>query len=103
MTAANAGRRVVVTGQGVVSSIGTGVESFWTSLTRGACGIGPIKNFETKDLYITIASEVRDFDPRERCPSKPMVLADRYSQFAGAAAIRSPFGEKAMSVMKPRV
>jgi nodulation protein E len=109
MTAANGGRRVVVTGQGVVSSIGTGVDSFWASLRRGACGIGPIKNIDTKDLYITIASEVKDFDPRERCPSKPMMLADRYSQFAGAAAIEAmkmagfngpvPNGHRASSII----
>ena len=61
---------MVVTGQGVVSSIGTGVESFWASMRRGTCGIGPIKNIALQDLYITIAGEVKDFDPRERCPSK---------------------------------
>ncbi len=87
MMGVKGGRRVVVTGQGVVSSIGTGVDSFWSSLRRGACGIGPIKNISLQDLYITIGGEVRDFDPRERCPSKPLMLADRYSQFAGAAAI----------------
>jgi nodulation protein E len=89
MTGESGGRRVVVTGQGVVSSIGTGVESFWSSIRRGACGVGPIKNFPLQDLYITIASEVKDFDARERCPSKPLLLADRYSQFAGAAAIEA--------------
>ncbi len=89
MTGVNGGRRVVVTGQGVVSSIGTGAESFWASLRRGACGIGPIRNFPLQDLYITIASEVKDFDARERCPSKILLLADRYSQFAGACAIEA--------------
>jgi nodulation protein E len=108
MTGVN-GRRVVVTGHGVVSSIGTGVESFWASMRRGACGVGPIKNFPLQDLYITIGAEVKDFDARERCPSKPLVLSDRYSQFAGAAAIeamkqagfdgRVPNGERAASII----
>jgi nodulation protein E len=89
MTGVNGRRRVVVTGQGVVSSIGTGVDSFWASMRRGACGVGPIKNFPLADLYITIASEVKDFDAREHCQSKPLLLADRYSQFAGAAAIEA--------------
>jgi nodulation protein E len=89
MTGESGARRVVVTGQGVVSSIGANVESFWSSIRRGACGIGPIKNFPLQDLYITIASEVRDFDARERGLSKPLMLADRYSQFAGAAAIEA--------------
>jgi nodulation protein E len=88
MTGVN-GKRVVVTGQGVVSSIGTGVDSFWASLKRGACGIGPIKNFPLQDLYITIAAEAKDFDARERCPSKSLLLADRYSQFAGSAAMEA--------------
>jgi nodulation protein E len=88
MTGVN-GKRVVVTGHGVVSSIGTGVDSFWASLKRGACGIGPIKNFPLQDLYITIAAEAKDFDARERCPSKSLLLADRYSQFAGSAAMEA--------------
>jgi nodulation protein E len=102
-------RRVVVTGLGVVSAIGTGVDAFWANIRRGACGIGPITNIELQDLYITIAGEVKDFDPRERCPSKPLMLADRYSQFAGAAAIeamkqagytgRVPDGHRAASII----
>jgi nodulation protein E len=86
MTGVSGGRRVVVTGQGVVSSIGTSVDSFWASMRRGASGIATIKSMAHQDLYITIAGEVKDFDPRERSPSKPLMLADRYSQFAGAAA-----------------
>jgi nodulation protein E len=102
-------KRVVVTGMGVVSSIGTGVDAFWTNMRKGTCGIGPIKNIDLQDLYITIAGEVRDFDPRERCPSKALMLADRYSQFAGAAAIeamkqagftgRIPDGHRAASII----
>lgn len=79
-------RRVVVTGQGVVTPIGTGVEAFWASLKKGVCGIGPVTAFETDDLQIKIAGEVKDFEPRERLDSKQLLLADRYSQFAGFAA-----------------
>jgi len=89
MTAPNGARRVVVTGQGVVSSIGIGAEPFWQALTEGRSGIGPIQGFDLDDLYITIAGEVKDFDPREHCPSKQLLLADRYSQFAGTAAIEA--------------
>jgi len=89
MTRPNGARRVVVTGQGVVSAIGTGVDEFWPSLREGRCGIGPITNIDLQDLYITIAGEVKGFDPRQRCPSKALLLADRYSQFAGAAAIEA--------------
>lgn len=102
-------RRVVVTGMGVVSAIGTGVDAFWANLRRGTCGIGPITNIELQDLYITIAGEVKGFDPRQQCPSKPLMLADRYSQFAGAAAIQAmtqagytgpvPDGHRAASII----
>jgi nodulation protein E len=89
MSKANGARRVVVTGQGVVSSIGIGVPDFWAAVRRGDNGIGPITLFPHADLYITIAGEVKGFDPQRRCPSKPFLLADRYSQFAGSAAIEA--------------
>ncbi len=70
MTQSNARRRVVVTGQGVVTPLGTGVDRFWAALTNGECGIRQAQSFSTEDLYITIAGEVPDFDPRERLKSK---------------------------------
>jgi nodulation protein E len=109
MAGPNGARRVVVTGQGVVSAIGTGVDRFWSNMRRNVCGIGPITNIDKQDLYITIAGEVKDFDVREHCQSKPLMLADRYSQFAGAAAIEAmkqagfdgpvPDGQRAASII----
>jgi nodulation protein E len=103
------GRRVAITGMGVVSSLGTGVEKFWSAIKAGESGIKPIAGFPLQDLYITIGGEVRDFDPRERCNTKPLLLADRYSQYAGAAALEAvrqsgletPFknGERAASIV----
>ena len=58
---ANGRRRVVVTGQGVVTPLGTGVEKFWAALKKGECGIRQVQSFSTEDLYITIAGEVPDF------------------------------------------
>mgnify|MGYP002382296081 CR=1 FL=1 len=86
MTHSNGRRRVVVTGQGVVTPLGTGVDRFWAALKNGECGIRQAQSFSTEDLYITIAGEVPDFDPRERLKSKPLMLADKYSQYAGCAA-----------------
>ena len=109
MTGPNGARRVVVTGQGVVSAIGIGVDAFWSSIRHGECGIGRITHFDLQDLYIHIAGEVKNFDPREYCPTKPLLLADRYSQFAGAAAIEAmkqagfdgpvPDGHRAASII----
>ena len=86
MTHTNGRRRVVVTGQGVVTPLGTGVDKFWAALKKGECGIRQVQSFDTQDLYITIAGEVPDFDPRERLQSKPLLLADKFSQYAGCAA-----------------
>ncbi|MFQ5625867.1 MAG: beta-ketoacyl-[acyl-carrier-protein] synthase family protein [Methyloligellaceae bacterium] len=87
-------RRVVVTGQGVVSSVGIGQDAFWNALKKGECGIGEVTLFSTDELYITIAalgyfyfSNIRKgFDAKQHCTSKQFMLADRYSQFAGCAA-----------------
>ncbi len=79
-------RRVAITGTGVVTCVGTGVEKFWRAVKRGENGIGPITGFPLQDLYITIGGEVRDFDAKMLCKTKHLMLADRYSQYAGAAA-----------------
>lgn len=76
----------MVTGQGVVTPLGTGVDKFWSGLKSGTCGIREVQSFETDELYITIAGEVPDFDPRERELSKQLLMADKYSQYAGCAA-----------------
>jgi nodulation protein E len=103
------GRRVAITGMGVVTSLGTGVEKTWAALKAGESGIGPITSFPLNDLYIHIGGEVKDFDARERCGTKLLQLADRYSQYAGAAAaeavrqagVEVPFknGERAASII----
>ena len=78
MTQSNGRRRVVVTGKGVVTPLGTGVGRFWTALKNGECGIRQVQSFSTEELYITIAGEVPDFDPKERLKSKALMLADKY-------------------------
>jgi len=86
MTIDKGRRRVVVTGHGVVTPVGTDVPTFWEALKQGKCGIGEIKSFPTDELYITIAGEVQDFDPRAQLKTRQFHHADRYSQFAGLAA-----------------
>jgi nodulation protein E len=63
-----------------------GVEKYWAALQKGDRGTGSTEGFASEDLPITIAGEVKDFEPRERLHSKQFLLADRYSQFAGYAA-----------------
>ncbi|MFD0987604.1 beta-ketoacyl-[acyl-carrier-protein] synthase family protein [Methyloligella solikamskensis] len=86
MTKTNGRRRVVITGHGVVTPLGTGVEKFWSGLKAGKVGIREVESFDTQDLYITIAGEVPDFDPKVHLKSRPLMLADKYSQYAGCAA-----------------
>ena len=53
--------RLVVTGMGAVTPVGIGVEEYWGNLTEGRCGVGPITRFDTSELPVKIAAEVRDY------------------------------------------
>ena len=79
-------RRVVVTGMGVSTPLGTGVEKTWEAAKNGDCGVGPIQSFDIEDLHIKIAGEVKDFNPREDLRSRDIFRGDRYSQLAGISA-----------------
>ena len=85
-------RRVVVTGMGAVTPVGNTVAEFWSSLKAGTCGVGKITGFDLEDLYIHIGGEVKNFDAKERLgqiKDRTLPISDRYSQFAGAAAIEA--------------
>ena len=56
-------RRVVITGMGAVTPLGSTVDSFWDGLKNGVCGIDYIKKFDTSDFKVKIAGEVKGFDP----------------------------------------
>lgn len=79
-------RRVVVTGVGVVSPLGTGNEQNWTALMEGRSGLGPITRFDASDLPIRIAGEVKDFNPEEFIDKKEIKKMDLFIQFAMGAA-----------------
>jgi 3-oxoacyl-[acyl-carrier-protein] synthase II len=79
-------RRVVVTGLGVVSPLGTGVEEFWVGAVAGRSGIGRLRRVETEGIVCQIGGEVRDFDPLEFMDRKTSRRTARFSQFAIAAA-----------------
>ena len=79
-------RRVVVTGLGVVSPIGVGVDAFWDALLRGESGIGPITRFDPGRLPVRIAGEVRGFDPLAYLPRRDVVRTDAFIQYAMVAA-----------------
>ena len=75
-------RRVVVTGMGMVSSLGADVPSTWDGLVAGRSGIRSIQNIDASRLSVRIAGEVRDFDPSGVLDRKEIRRTDRYVQFA---------------------
>ncbi len=79
-------RRVVVTGMGAISPVGNSVAEFWEGIKNGKCGIDFIKNFDTSDMKVKVAGEVKDFDPTLFIEKKETKRMDRYSQYAVAAA-----------------
>jgi 3-oxoacyl-[acyl-carrier-protein] synthase II len=79
-------RRVVVTGIGLVSSLGIGTDANWEALCAGHSGIGPITRFDASGFSTRIAGEVKDFDPLEFIDRKDVKKMDIFIQFAIAAA-----------------
>ncbi len=79
-------RRVVVTGCGVVSPVGIGVDSFWEALISGKSGIGRITQFDPTKFDSQIAGEVKDFDPSSFLSPKEIKRTARFVQFALSAA-----------------
>jgi 3-oxoacyl-[acyl-carrier-protein] synthase II len=79
-------RRVVVTGVGLISSVGLGTEANWEALLAGRSGIGPITHFDAKDFSARIAGEVKGFDPLQYFDRKDVKKMDVFIQFAVAAA-----------------
>jgi 3-oxoacyl-[acyl-carrier-protein] synthase II len=79
-------RRVVVTGIGLVSSLGIGTELNWDSLCRGCSGIAPITKFDATHFATRIAGEVKHFDPLRFVEKKDVKKMDAFIQYAIAAS-----------------
>jgi 3-oxoacyl-[acyl-carrier-protein] synthase II len=80
-------KRVVVTGMGVISSIGVGKAAFLENLLAGCSGIRQIQRFDITEYPVKIAGEVRDFDPGDYIDKKMSKRMDRYAQYGAAAAV----------------
>jgi 3-oxoacyl-[acyl-carrier-protein] synthase II len=79
-------RRVVVTGIGLVSSLGIGTESNWAALTAGTSGVATITKFDASQFATKIAGEVRGFDPLRYIDKKDVKKMDVFIQYAIAAS-----------------
>ena len=79
-------RRVVVTGIGLVSSLGIGTDANWTALLEGCSGIAPITHFDASEFSTKIAGEVKGFDPLRFIEKKDVKKMDVFIQYAVAAS-----------------
>ncbi len=79
-------RRVVITGLGLVTPVGIGVEQTWKSLSAGQSGIAEITRFDTTDYQTKIAAEVKDFNPEDFMPKKDAKRVEPFIAFALAAS-----------------
>ena len=79
-------KKIVITGMGAVTPIGSGVEEYWNNLIAGACGIDKIRQFDAADLAVRIAAEVHSFDLQKYMPKKMIHETDAFTQYAYVAA-----------------
>ena len=79
-------RRVVVTGVGLLTSVGIGTKPVWEAIKSGTNGIGPITAFDATDFNCRIAGEVKGFNPGDYIEKKEIKKMGRFIQFAIAAS-----------------
>lgn len=83
--------RLVITGMGAVTPIGIGVETYWSNLIAGKCGVERITRFDPETSPVKIAAQVKDFDPDEfmtKKQSREMDLFMQYGYAAGEEALK---------------
>ncbi|MEX0448318.1 beta-ketoacyl-ACP synthase II [Spiribacter sp. 221] len=81
------GRRVVVTGLGIVSPVGNGIEPAWDRIKRGESGIAPIARFDTEQFAVRFGGEIRDFDVTAYISRKDARKMDPFIHYGVAAAV----------------
>ncbi len=79
-------KRVVITGIGLITSLGHNVEETWEGLCQGRSGIGPISNFDASEYPVRFAGEVRNFDPSSYMERKEIRRNDPFTHIAVAAS-----------------
>ncbi|MBE5915624.1 MAG: beta-ketoacyl-[acyl-carrier-protein] synthase II [Pseudobutyrivibrio ruminis] len=92
-------RRVVITGMGTVNPLANSVDQTWAAVKAGKCGIAPITHFDTSELKVKLAGEVKDFDAAEILGPKEARRMDVYTQYACAAA-KEAFEDSALDMEK---
>jgi 3-oxoacyl-[acyl-carrier-protein] synthase II len=77
--------RVVITGLGVITSLGKDIDTFWKNITSGVSGVGEITSFDVSEYPTRIGAEIKDFNPEDYIDKKEAKRMDRFAQFAVAA------------------
>jgi 3-oxoacyl-[acyl-carrier-protein] synthase II len=77
--------RIVVTGMGTINPLGLSVQESWNNAVNGRSGVGPIRLFDSSNLLVHIACEVKKFDPETYMQAREARRRDRFEQFATAA------------------
>ncbi len=78
--------KIVITGMGAVTPVGTGIDAYWRALVEGKCGVGQITRFDAGRLPVTIAAEVKDFHPTDHMTKALALAMDPFMQYAYVAA-----------------
>ena len=94
-------RRVVVTGMGVVSPVGSDMQTAWENLTAGYNGIGPITCFDTTNYKAKLGAEVKDFDPLQYMDRSETLRSDKFAQYAMGAAVQAVEESGVIDTMPP--
>ena len=87
--------RVVVTGMGTVNPIGKSVVETWDNAVNGVSGVGPITLFDSSDLLVHIACEVKGFEPTRYMEARDARRQDRFEQRQFQIAVPGAINERA--------
>ena len=79
-------RRVVITGMGAVTPIGNTAADSWAAAKAGRCGVGPITRYDTQNMKVKVAAEVKDLDVDALLGRRESKRMDRFTQLALIAA-----------------
>jgi 3-oxoacyl-[acyl-carrier-protein] synthase II len=79
-------QRVVVTGIGVISPVGSAIDTFWSNIKAGKHGIRKIENLDMTNQKVSLAAQVTDFNAEDYMDKKDVRRMDPYTRFAVAAA-----------------
>ncbi|WP_314586076.1 beta-ketoacyl-ACP synthase II [Paenibacillus terrigena] len=82
-------QRVVITGMGVVTSLGSDLNTFWNNLMEGKSGVSNVEAFDVSEYPTRIAASIKDFNPDEYMDKKEARRMDRFVQFAVAASLKA--------------